>query len=788
MYGDLEEDELGAPRTVGDAIRRSRARDEEPDERTRVLLEELARSPEERRTLFAETPVGPTVHSHPDGTSTRTPGDSDAETRALEALAGRRAAPEEAEPRTVALNMEPMRITAEPETPPMEEADFDPEADGTRAALEALLAEQNGEAEYPVERPEDSVLRSDQMQGAGEADRVNTSAPQDPALGGRTDFDAMASVPFLEDGSIDGNPGFPAFDDYEEGPNAEIYGAASDADPTMPARPGASMPSVDDESGFWGSATDADPELPGRVSPGAASIPGYPADDDEAAEAARGIDDDESAEAFGGLELVDPRGPRAPKSLDELLASDEERPDFAAGTNRAAQIAALQMIVDGMAQVGSAMSGGRGYSPFTSGASDELMAAGAATDAGTAREASARRSDDLARSRMESQERIASMRATDEPSDLERAREERLRAAEERRGSIAERRLDLAERGLTERGERTAEETAAAERRRDPASEDSDRARQLLAREIETLSPAIRESLSAVDLSGLNAEEADAYRDDLPMLIRDRLGRGRGGAGGGGGGSTRAALRQALVASGMTEEEADLEIDAMGTTGARRSLADRRRASASGGEESSNELISGTGIVPTVELEGGEAARVRGRLTAYRDGWSALDEIERLVERYGAGRSVVDPSVRAELEPANMTLIAMVAEIQHSGTLNSGERPIIEASLPNVDAAGMTLGRYAGALRGWRTRISGAAASAIAPIASGEENRAALDQWLRTGEGRTTRRGGAAAESGSSSAPAASFVRVRGPDGTIRRIPRDRIPRGGVPEGFEVVE
>lgn len=785
MYGDLEEDELGAPRTVGDAIRRSRAREEEPDERTRVLLEELARSPEERRSLFAETPVGPTVHSHPDGTSTRTPGDPDAETRALEALAGRRAEPEEAEPRTVALNMEPMRITAEPETPPMEEADFDPEADGTRAALEALLAEQNGEAEYPVERPEDSVLRSDQMQGAGEADRVNASPPQDPALGGRTDFDAMATVPFLEDGSIDGNPGFPAFDDYEEGLNAEVYGTATDADPTMPARPGTAMPSVNDESGFWGMATDADAELPGRVSPGAASIPGYPADDDEATEAARGISDDESAEAFGGLELADPRGPRTPKSLDELLVSDAERPDFAASTNRAAQIAALQMIVDGMAQVGSAMSGGRGYSPFTSGASDELMSAGAATDAGTAREASERRSDELARSRMESQERIASMRSTDEPSELDRAREERLRAAEERRGSIAERRLDLAERGLTERGERTAEETAAAERRRDPASEDSDRARQLLAREIETLSPAIRESLSAVDLSGLNAEEADAYRDDLPMLIRDRLGRGRGGAGGGGGGSTRAALRQALVASGMSDEEADLEIEAMGTAGARRSLADRRRTAA-GGEESTNEIISGTGIVPTVELEGGEARAVRGRLTAYRDGWSALDEIERLVERYGAGRSVVDPSVRAELEPANMTLIAMVAQIQTSGTLNSGERPIIEASLPNVDAAGMTLGRYAGALRGWRTRISGAAASAIAPIASGAENRVALDRWLRTGEGRTT--GRARGEAASSSRAPADVVRVRGPDGTIRRIPRDRIPRGGVPEGFEVVE
>ena len=713
------------------------------DARGREAADSLERTPDERAELFRSTPTGPTVHSRADGTSERS----------------------DPAPRTVALDMEPMRITAAPETPPMEEADFDPEADGTRAALEALLAEQAGEAEYPVEREEDSILRSDQMQGAGEADRVNASPPQ-------------VAYPADDSEAVEADIGIDDDEGVEEGMDAEVYGMATDDDPEIAAAEGAVMPSVDDESGFWGMATDEDPELPGSVSPDASSIPGYPADDDEDVEAAMGIDDDESAEEPGGMELAAPS--KTPDAGDPSMRLDAGLPTDAE-IGGATALDALRFPLHALG-AGFSAAAGRSSSPFRSIAGPMREARSEGIEGRL--EAKGENSMATRRAAEESAaaERLATIRR--EPTDLDREREANRAAEASRSAELRARGLDITERGLTDRAAAGEAERSAESAMRDPASGESERARARLSAELDAMasSPRLRAVADAVrgSLDTMSAE--DVQRLESSQLLRPFLGRGVGGGGSGGGGGSRDALVQQYMSAGMSEEDARARVAALGATGARAELrtmaTEERRGTedASGGEE----ILPG--VRAGIDLGTGEGRALRTRANTYRDGYRALGEVEALLNRYGA-ETIINPEIQAELQPAMVTLLAMVAQIQNTGVINPTERPLIEATLPDPSSlTGMSLGRVSGALRGWRRRLDGAASSLMETAGVDEEGLNAGLAWLHSGLRAPGSRRGA-----SSSGPT---VRVRDAEGRVSSVPAEAWAE--LPEeeraGYEVVE
>lgn len=608
--------------------------------------------------------------------------------------------------------------------------------DATSAAI-GIHESEAGEETYPVGEGFDDP----------ETDAGMAAEPA-PAPAEMTDFDALSALDgrIFEDGTVEGEPGIPGYDDLD----AADMGITAD---------------------------DLSMERAG-VSPDAAEIPGYPSDDDEDVEAAMGIDDDETAE-MGGMELASPAAPGAkvPSGGDPSMRLDAGLPseDDIAG---AVPGDILRQI---FGRIGRAAGGAIGHRPSgpiendadrlsterREGIRSRLDAKGetAAADRRSAAESA-------------SAERLASIR--NEPTDLERSREARLAADAERASSLTSRRLDLTERGIAgEESEaaRTAEESAA---RRDPASPQSDAARRRLRAQLDALasSPRTRPIADALG-SGLDTMSADdVERIERGSMLRPLMGRGGGvgGGGGGGGNPTRDAAIAELVAEGMSRRAAGAEVD----RGIAASRASSRRATAA---PEAGEIIPGVRARPGIDLEGGEARAIRQRVGTYVDGYRALGEIEDLVSRYGAARSTLDPEVQAEIEPSMLTLISMVAAIQNSGSLNGGERPIITETLPDPSVSGMTLGRFAGALRGWRRRIEGATSSAIGVVAPGAESREAALHFLRTGEAMPGTDGPPATDRGPT-------VRVRDADGRVSSVPAEAWAE--LPEeeraGYEVVE
>ena len=319
---------------------------------------------------------------------------------------------------------------------------------------------------------------------------------------------------------------------------------------------------------------------------------------------------------------------------------------------------------------------------------------------------------------------------------------------------------------------------------RDPASGESERARARLSAELDAMasSPRLRAVADAVrgSLDTMSAE--DVQRLESSQLLRPFLGRGVGGGGSGGGGGSRDALVQQYMSAGMSEEDARARVAALGATGARAELrtmaTEERRGTedASGGEE----ILPG--VCAGIDLGTGEGRALRTRANTYRDGYRALGEVEALLNRYGA-ETIINPEIQAELQPAMVTLLAMVAQIQNTGVINPTERPLIEATLPDPSSlTGMSLGRVSGALRGWRRRLDGAASSLMETAGVDEEGLNAGLAWLHSGLRAPGSRRGA-----SSSGPT---VRVRDAEGRVSSVPAEAWAE--LPEeeraGYEVVE
>lgn len=319
----------------------------ENDARGRAAESELERTPEARADMIRSTPVGPTVHHRADGTTERT----------------------EPEPRTVALDMEPMAIA--------------PDVDY--------------EAEYPVERAEDSVLRSDQMQGA---DTPEGWASDEQgalyAMGGLGfDYDA---TPTATQGMDDASATTRNRGTSLEGRGARVPGTLDMSRPAVQMPDGSTatvrsasfgtdegevlLPTISPGGADWSDeeAFDAYRNGGGHLgiydSPEAATAAaegihqdeaGYPADDDESAEAAMGIDDDESleegpnAETYGMASDEDPELPAAagaamPSVNDESgfwgMATDDD-PELPGRVNTdAADVEAAMGIDDETAEMG----------------------------------------------------------------------------------------------------------------------------------------------------------------------------------------------------------------------------------------------------------------------------------------------------------------------------------------------------------------------------------------------------------------------------------------------------
>lgn len=596
----------------------------------------------------------------------------------------------------------------------------------------------------------------------------DTSAPGDAYSDtgeGATEWDAMMGAldgMAFEDGSIEGLPG--------SGDDALAQGADE-------ADRGA------DGVFAYEYATDEDPELPGRARPEGlpgAQGPGGWADDDPVLGSGRALGDPRMpAEASGGLEATSaPKTPTEPGT--DPLALDYGLPSEGA-IDEANVWDAIRRPFHAIGS-GLLAASGRSTTPFRSSAEPlaeerregirgrlDAKGATAAADRRAAMDAEARR-------------------AAREPTDFEREVEARRAAGDAARTETDARRVALDERRVAGTEARTAEEAARAERMRDPASAESVRARQLLDLEVNTLSPVIRDAIRALDLSDLNAEQADAYRRDLTGLIRDRLGRGRGAAGGGGGSGgspTTEALRQMLTANGrMTDEQADAYIASMGRRRVASSLlsdtlsmgradaaADRRDQARAAGDE----LVEG--VHASVHMS--EPA-----IRAWQNGWGttrasmdSLRAIEAMVEENGIG-TVINPELRNRLEARMFPLRGMAAAAQGTGVINPSEMPAINAALPDATSmVGMTLGQFRGALNEWRRLTEDAIRHRMEDMGvPDEEVRRALGA-LRSGSrvvrGGSARTNAEAPAGGEGAAPAGDTVRVRLPSGRTANLPRD---------------
>lgn len=284
---------------------------------------------------------------------------------------------------------------------------------------------------------------------------------------------------------------------------------------------------------------------------------------------------------------------------------------------------------------------------------------------------------------------------------------------------------------------------------------------------MQAIPPERVETMSAAELRAPTAR-IQAFRE-----------RGTAGASGGGSGqaaATRAALIRAYrERTGVSEEEAAAAVSALGSQRAAGALTTdalaRGRAEAAS-EEDEEEILPG--VVPGIALSPGEGRAIRDRMVTYRDGYRALSAIEDVIAQRGPG-TMASPEALAEIEPNLVTLRAMVAQIQGTGIINPGERPLIDATLPDPGSlSGWTLGRIAGAMRGWRSRLDTATRSIFESRGVDGEGLERARRFLTSGSTGSPRRARGGAPAQAAAAPADS-VRVRHPDGRTGTIPRAQL-------------
>jgi hypothetical protein len=341
-------------------------------------------------------------------------------------------------------------------------------------------------------------------------------------------------------------------------------------------------------------------------------------------------------------------------------------------------------------------------------------------------------------------------------TELTQAREQREATLADRAMSLRERLADIAAQDAgrettpsmyqAAQAERIRAELADREARRDPFSPQSRAAQEQFRGVVDAL-PArerarIGETFTTDRVRGMSADELQA-----PTSMLQRITPRVTGGGGGGGGTARAQTRRAIVAGlvqrGMSDEQAQAAVAAMGDSRAAAALTSDSLARGRATEAPADNLLPG--VRSQIDLEPGEARATRERLMTYRDGYRALADIDRVIHQHGAS-TIANPAVLAEIEPSLVSLRSMVATIQGTGIINPGERPLIDQTLPDPSSlTGWTLGRIRGSFAGWRQRLDGAASSLLESRAVGRDGVQAGLRFLRSGS--TAEGGGASGQS-----------------------------------------
>ena len=652
--------------------------------------------------------------------------------------------------------------------------------------FDMVISPEQAEADavpYYDDEPYDMVVTTDEAESDADTYDAASAIVDDYDMSPLAALEGAASEPF--DMVI--SPEVAAADEAALSPDAEVYGYATDEDPTYPAAGyplddneavEASMGIDDDElaeaaepfdmvitpeqaeadvAAFSGpfdmEIAPEDAEWDAMMAEADGAALGDPYGLDEAMDAPSPVEDHvELLGAPGGSELASPYAPPAkvptrpgedPMALDAGLPTEDDIRGARVGDAVRRPFAVLGnaiLAAYGRAPHSLPSSGARLEDERREGIRNRTAAKGAtaAADRRAGMEAAAA-------------ERLAQIRNT--PSELEVAAEARRTADAERRAAIDTRRLDIDERRVEGTEAERAREAADRDARVNPASDLSRAAQARLRMELDAMStsPRLRVVADAFreGLDGMSV--ADVERIESSSLLRPFLNRD-GGSGSGGGavgaaGMSRAdraeVLIRAAVERGMEEDVARATLASLGAEAFSRSIlgdammthrADataRRRADATA---AANEVIPGVPARAGIDLGAPEARGIRQRVERYRDGWIALNEIDRIAREHGAA-AVVTPEIRAEIEPYMLSLISLGAAVQNSGTLNAGERPIIEATLPDPSSLeGTTLGGFTGSLRGWRNRLRQATGAAISVVAPGARNREAAEYWLTTGE------------------------------------------------------
>lgn len=425
---------------------------------------------------------------------------------------------------------------------------------------------------------------------------------------------------------------------------------------------------------------------------------------------------------------------------------------------------------------------------------------------------------------------LEQQRATGMESRLGAKREDREADAEAAESAAgAQRSADLAERGLTlrERMAAAAEQTAAstgAAREASTAhlqltdrqtqeqreamtradSSESQSARRAWQAGLARLPDGMRARYEAVispeELAGMNATQLEG---PLRMLERISVGARGSGSGGGGGpsraGTARDVLRQHLVQTGLSEEAARQEVDALDDAHVQSRIAAQQalrdsHASRAGDEEGRMVVYGdaeGTPVTADARTFGTPAAlnNYQEGLASAGDTSTSLAELERVYNGAIGSGSGMDRAaawarfqISGEVDQPIGMLMGAVTEMARTGVINPGaEASRIRGMLPDPSSLGqMTNDQFRSRMQQFRSALAAQVTqrARMHGISEGDTNRL-LRTIIGGGFGGSAR----PAHGGSAPAPAApagreGMVRVRLPDGRTGWAPRASVPSG----------
>ena len=250
----------------------------------------------------------------------------------------------------------------------------------------------------------------------------------------------------------------------------------------------------------------------------------------------------------------------------------------------------------------------------------------------------------------------------------------------------------------------------------------------------------------------------------------------RAGGGGGGGGTLTGARRDSVLeemqavlpgtsATGhMTLAEAERHLANVGYRGARGVSAELHAhgARSSAGESVTERMASARteimpGVFRTVQASPTEDAGLRTAFRTYSASSDAIATMERVAREHGRA-TAISPAASAEMAAARSALMALDAQVEHSGVINEAAVPRISAAIPDPSTwTAATFGTLPLAARAWREALRSqvdAAAHTYGIDGAGYHSAVAIS------EGRQ-----------SPVSPGAGAVRMRFPDGSVRSVP-----------------